>query len=332
MLKHLTIPTIFLVSNLFAQTAPVRNWAAPLYWQPSAKESAVIKNATPMRAEDVPSSGDPTQPLVFVGITPCRMMDTRGADSTFTGVYGSPALTAGGTRTLPVAGVTAGYCSIPSAAEALSVNVTLWPAPGTSVRWLTLWPAGQAQPVVSTINDYQGTMFNTGNGVSVYGINNAAIVPLGTGGAFNVYVTDATNLFIDVNGYYIEPTALALGAGTTYAPSLTFSNDSTSGLYSPAAGAVSIATSGTQRVVINSTGLSVSGNLDFSNEITQNGTTLLQANSSSRNTTLGLGASGLRQADQRLSNTARARLTFSSMSEALAVQTKGLGLSLCLSM
>ena len=42
--------------------------------------------------------------------------------------------------------------------------------------------------------------------------------------------------------------------------------------------------------------------------------------------------SGLRQADQRLSNTARARLTFSSMSEALAVQTKGLGLSLCLSM
>jgi len=42
--------------------------------------------------------------------------------------------------------------------------------------------------------------------------------------------------------------------------------------------------------------------------------------------------SGLRQADQRLSNTARARLTFSRTSEALAVQTKGLGLSLCLSM
>ena len=32
-------------------------------------------------------------------------------------------------------------------------------------------------------------------------------------------------------------------------------------------------------------------------------------------------ASGLRQTDQRLSNTARARLTFSRMSEALAVQT-----------
>src|SRR5208283_1514846 len=43
-------------------------------------------------------------------------------------------------------------------------------------------------------------------------------------------------------------------------------------------------------------------------------------------------ASGLRQADQRLSNTARARLTFSRTSDALAVQTKGLGWSLCLSM
>ena len=43
-------------------------------------------------------------------------------------------------------------------------------------------------------------------------------------------------------------------------------------------------------------------------------------------------ASGVRQADQRLSRAARARLTFSRMSEALAVHTNGLGLSLCLSM
>jgi hypothetical protein len=42
--------------------------------------------------------------------------------------------------------------------------------------------------------------------------------------------------------------------------------------------------------------------------------------------------SGLRQADQRLSSTARARLTFSRTSDALAVQTKGFGLPLCLSM
>jgi transposase len=40
----------------------------------------------------------------------------------------------------------------------------------------------------------------------------------------------------------------------------------------------------------------------------------------------------VRQADQRVSSAARARLTFSTTSDALAVQTKGLGLSLCLSL
>ena len=140
-------------------------------------------------------------------------------------------MTAGGTRTLPVAGVTAGYCSLPSTAQAVSANVTLWPSPGTQVQWLTLWPAGQPYPLVSTLNDYQGTMFNSANGITIYGINNAAIVPLGTGGAFNVYVTNATSLFIDINGYYLPPSALALGAGTAAAPSLTFSNDTNSGVY-----------------------------------------------------------------------------------------------------
>ena len=236
-------------------------FAAPLYWHPSAREAAVIKSANSMRPENVPSSGDPTAPLVFVGITPCRMMDTRGLDSTFTGAYGSPALTAGATRTLPVAGVTAGYCSLPSTAQAVSLNVTLWPNAGTRVQWLSLWPAGQTQPVVSTINDYQGTVFSSGNGVSVYGINNAAIVPLGTGGAFNVYVTDATNLFIDVNGYYMAPSAFALGAGTASAPSVTFSNDTNSGLYSPVAGVVNVTSAGNQIVSVGSTGLSVYGNI-----------------------------------------------------------------------
>ena len=42
--------------------------------------------------------------------------------------------------------------------------------------------------------------------------------------------------------------------------------------------------------------------------------------------------SGVRQAECRLSSVRRARLTFSKISEALAVQMKGLGFWLCLSM
>jgi hypothetical protein len=178
------IAGLVIVCNIWAQGEPVKNWAAPLYWQPSAQESAIMKRGAAerlgtqgMAPEQAGVTATPV-PMVFVAVTPCRMMDTRGYDSTFVSgtVYGPPAMTAGSTRTVPVAGVTAGYCSLPATAQAVSVNVTL--------------------------NDYQGTMYNAANGITMYGINNAAIVPLGTGGAFDIYVTNATNLFIDVNGYY----------------------------------------------------------------------------------------------------------------------------------
>jgi len=257
---------LVIVVNVFAQSEGIRNWAAPLYWQPSAREAAVTGRAAEERlgtqgmAPEATASVS-TAPLVFVAVTPCRMMDTRGYDSTFASgtVYGPPGLASGETRTVPVAGVTAGYCSLPAAAQAVSVNVTLWPAPGTQVQWITLWPAGITKPAASTINDYQGTMYNSANGITIYGINNAAIVPLGTGGAFNIYVTNATNLFIDVNGYYLAPSALALGAGTAAAPSLTFSNDTNSGLYSSAAGTVEVTSSGSNILTVNSSGISVNG-------------------------------------------------------------------------
>jgi hypothetical protein len=253
-------------SGVWAQGEPVRNWAAPLYWQPSAQAAAVTGRAVAERLGTLgmtpeTTSGTATAPLVFVAVTPCRMMDTRGYDSTFVSgtVYGPPAMTAGSTRTVPVAGVTAGYCSLPATAQAVSLNVTLWPTPGTQVQWITLWPAGQTQPSVSTLNDYQGTMYNAANGITMYGINNAAIVPLGTGGAFDIYVTNATNLFIDVNGYYLAPSSLALGAGTAAAPSLTFSNDTNTGLYSSAAGTLEMTSSGSNILTVNSNGISVNG-------------------------------------------------------------------------
>jgi hypothetical protein len=188
------------------------------------------------------------------------MMDTR-VGSGFPPPYGPPSLAANETRTLPVAGTAAGNCSVPATAQAVSANVTLWPNAGTHVQWLTLWPAGQPMPVVSTINDYQGTVFSPANGVTLYGINDAAIVPLGSGGAFNVFVTDMTNVFIDINGYYAAPSALALGAGTAAAPSLTFSLDANTGLYSPAAGIIDVTASGANILTVNSGGISVTGGI-----------------------------------------------------------------------
>jgi hypothetical protein len=70
----------------------------------------------------------------------------------------------------------------------LNVTVTNTQGPG----FILIYPAGGSQPTVSTLN------YVTGQTVA-----NAAIVPLGTGGAVTVVAgVSGTDLIIDVNGYY----------------------------------------------------------------------------------------------------------------------------------
>jgi len=54
---------------------------------------------------------------------------------------------------------------------------------------LSVWPAGQPQPVVSTLNS-----------LDVSTIANAAIVPAGTAGAIDAYANNDTDLIVDING------------------------------------------------------------------------------------------------------------------------------------
>jgi hypothetical protein len=123
--------------------------------------------------------------LQFFPITACRVVDTRNPAGPLGGPY-LPALTA---RSFPVQ---SSNCQIPPTAQAYSFNVTAIPA-GT-LGFLTTWPTGQAQPVVSTLNDVKGTI-----------TANAAIVPAGTGGSVSVYVTNDTEVLLDVNGYFAPP-------------------------------------------------------------------------------------------------------------------------------
>jgi hypothetical protein len=125
--------------------------------------------------------------LVFYPVTPCRVMDSRNP----TGPLGGPILPAGSTRTVPVL---TSPCGLPATAAAYSLNMTVVPTAG--LGFLTTWPTGIPQPLVSTLNDSSGTV-----------VANAAIVPAGTGGAINVFVTDQTQLIIDVNGYFAPPAA-----------------------------------------------------------------------------------------------------------------------------
>ena len=110
--------------------------------------------------------------LRFVPVTPCRIADTRNP----TGAFGGPILAAATPRDF---NTPASACSIPSNALAYSLNMTVVPISGLS--FLSVWPAGQPQPVVSTLNSVDGRVKA-----------NAAIVPAGVNGAVTVFVTDPT--------------------------------------------------------------------------------------------------------------------------------------------
>lgn len=123
--------------------------------------------------------------LAFYPLTPCRIADTRNAD----GPFGGPSLSGGQSRAFPVQ---AGDCKVPAGAQAYSLNITAIPM--GPLNYLTLWPTGQAQPTVSTLNADTGTV-----------TANAAIVPAGNGGQVSVFVTNDSNIVVDVNGYFAPP-------------------------------------------------------------------------------------------------------------------------------
>ncbi len=130
-----------------------------------------------------------SQTLQFYPLTPCRVVDTRGTN----GPLGGPYLQARVERDFPVP---ESSC-IPSGSNiaAYSMNFTVVPHPaGQRLGYLTVWPEGQTQPVVSTLNNPTAT-----------DVANAAIVPAGTSGGIAVYPFNSTDLIVDINGYFAAP-------------------------------------------------------------------------------------------------------------------------------
>ncbi len=194
--------------------APLRNWATPLYWQANQMETSA--QGLPVKAApqlQFSANAVSTNALTFVAITPCRLVDTRGAAAGFNGIspFSGPSIPAAGTITIPVqspteatSDTTPAPCGvIPSIAQAYSFNVTVVPpAAGAAVDYVSLWPAGSAQPFVSTLDDPQGAI-----------VSNAVIVPAGPTsspgyGGVSVYNHGpaTTDVIIDMNGYYAAPT------------------------------------------------------------------------------------------------------------------------------
>jgi uncharacterized repeat protein (TIGR03803 family) len=125
--------------------------------------------------------------LAFYPLPPCRVADTRY--STYPQGLGPPSLTGGQPRAFPILNATT-TCNIPpTGVAAYSLNFTV--VPNGTLGYLTVWPTGETQPTVSTLNDVLGRV-----------IANAAIVVAGSSGEISAYATNNTDLIIDIDGYF----------------------------------------------------------------------------------------------------------------------------------
>ncbi len=133
--------------------------------------------------------------LAFYPMTPCRALDTRISGQ-------GPALASGVARTVNLNGA-GSACTVPANAQAYSLNFTVVPAAG--LGYLSAWPSGESQPLVSTLNATHAVT------------SNAAIIPAGNNSSISVYASDATHLIVDMNGYFAAPASNGLSLYTTSA-------------------------------------------------------------------------------------------------------------------
>lgn len=106
--------------------------------------------------------------------TPCRALDTRNTIGLFGGVL--------------IADIVDSPCGVSAAAEAFVVNATV--VPNGPLWLLTLWPNGEPQPSVSTLNAWDGMA-----------TSNLAIVPT-FDGQIEAEAAGSIFLILDISSYF----------------------------------------------------------------------------------------------------------------------------------
>lgn len=125
--------------------------------------------------------------LLYFPTTQCRVSDTlNGAPGSG---FGGPIFENETTRTIPIP--SSPRClGIPSTAKAYALNVTAIPF-GNPMPFLTLYPTGQARPIASLLNAFQGQT-----------VSNAGIIPAGANGAVDIYAYRRTHVVVEIAGYF----------------------------------------------------------------------------------------------------------------------------------
>ena len=96
--------------------------------------------------------------------------------------------------------IAATACSIPASAQTFVLSATVVP-PGP-LGFMTLWPQGQTQPGVSTLNALDAAV-----------TSNLALVPT-SNGSISVFPSNPTHLVMDIFGYFAPPPSSGPGVIT----------------------------------------------------------------------------------------------------------------------
>ena len=153
---------------LAAEDIPLRNWTVP---------SGIFGGLG--KQEDV------SPPRPFIGLTPCRVIDTRGGAPLAGGILANSEA-----RNFTVTGI----CGIPAGADAISANFTVTGSPAAPPgAFILAYPTGSPpSPIVSLLN------FQAGQTIA-----NAGIVAL-SAGSITINVSHSTHVIMDVNGYFSD--------------------------------------------------------------------------------------------------------------------------------
>jgi hypothetical protein len=116
--------------------------------------------------------------LSLYSVQPCRVIDTRKIGS---------GLPFSGTLSPPV-DVVDSPCGPPATAQAYVFNASV--VPQGALGYLTLWPDGTTQPLVSTLNALDGSISS-----------NMAIVP-STNGKVDAFASGITQLILDISTFF----------------------------------------------------------------------------------------------------------------------------------
>jgi hypothetical protein len=112
----------------------------------------------------------------------CRAVDTRSASGPTAGAM----LSGGVTRSFALQ---SSGCNIPADVQAYALSITA--APAGFFGGLTIWPTGQSEPTVSTLNAYDGQTKT-----------NAALIQAGIAGEVSIFPYNNTHLSVDIIGYF----------------------------------------------------------------------------------------------------------------------------------